>query len=60
MSKMKPSKNNPDNKFKKSKDRIISSIECERCQHQNQCAEYIRYKKAILISGIGYGVKCSL
>ncbi len=60
MAGMKPNKNNPSNKSTKKEPKVISSTICESCKHQDQCKEFIKYKKAFLIRGIGYGVKCSL
>lgn len=52
----KQSKNNPDNKVKKREPKIISSIECLKCNEQ--CDAYFKYIDLLDSGKVGKGIKC--
>ena len=49
-------KNNPDNRVKKKQNKIMSSIDCDRCKEK--CAEYQKYIDRLKSGKILKGIVC--
>jgi hypothetical protein len=54
----KNSKNNPDVKTKQKQNKIVSSVDCERCKDRENCKEFKDYEVRIQKKLVGRGVTC--
>lgn len=52
----KVSKNNVENRVKVKEQKVISSVECQKCKEQ--CDAYFKYEKSLSDGKIGKGVCC--
>lgn len=50
------SKSNSDNKVKIKQPKIISSLECQKCNEK--CDAYLKYEKSLTEGKIGKGLTC--